>query len=98
MVSSQNPLSDRPAQPNPEILQSRLMHDSAVAEAKFRGLLEVAPDAMVTVDDAGTIVLVNGQVETLFGYDRDELLGKSVDLLLPERFQGGHEAHRSGYT
>jgi protein-histidine pros-kinase len=85
-------------QPGPDVMQSRLMHESAVAEAKFRGMVEVAPDAIVTVGRTGTIVLVNGQTEVLFGYRREELLGKPIELLLPERFKAGHEAHRTGYT
>jgi PAS domain-containing protein len=49
-------------------------------------LLEAAPDAMVIVDDTGTIRLVNAQTEALFGYRREELLGQPVELLIPGRF------------
>ncbi|MFD5255387.1 PAS domain S-box protein [Streptomyces bobili] len=68
------------------------------AEERFRGLLEAAPDAMVIVDDRGTVRLVNAQTEALFGYRREELLGHPVDLLLPHRFRDQHIAHRGGYT
>lgn len=68
------------------------------AEEKFRGLLEAAPDAIVIVDRAGRIVLVNAQTETLFGYPRTELLGQSVDVLVPDRYRSRHEQHRSAYV
>lgn len=66
-------------------------------EGRFRNLLEYAPDAMVIVNKVGEIVLVNSQTETLFGYTRTELLGRPVEMLVPERFRPNHPQHRSGY-
>ncbi len=59
---------------------------SRESEAKYRGLLEAAPDAMVVVDQAGDIVLLNLQAEKQFGYQRDELVGQQVTNIIPEGF------------
>lgn len=74
------------------------LHEAQAAEARFRGLLEAAPDAIVGVDRDGCIVLVNTQTEKMFGYCREELLGRPVEMLLPERLRDQHVEHRVGYV
>ncbi len=69
-----------------------------MSEARFRGLLEAAPDAMVIADRDGRIVLANRQAQTLFGYDPDELVGQAVEALIPESYRGGHVHHRERYV
>jgi PAS domain S-box-containing protein len=61
-------------------------HLAKASEARYRGLLEAAPDAMVVVDGRGEIVLLNVQAEKQFGYSRDELLGQPVTNIIPEGF------------
>ena len=67
-------------------------------DRRFVGLLEAAPDAMVCVDGDGAIALVNAQAERLFGYGRDELIGKLVEVLVPDAVRAVHPGHRAGYA
>ncbi|HEX2350987.1 MAG TPA: PAS domain S-box protein [Ktedonobacterales bacterium] len=60
-------------------------------------LFEAAPDGLAVVEQDGVIALVNGQVETMFGYRREELLGQSIDMLIPEQLRGAHVRHRDSY-
>lgn len=66
-------------------------------DIKFRGLLESAPDAIVVVNNKGEIELVNTQLEKIFGYPRNEIIGQYVEKLVPERFHDKHPLHRVGY-
>jgi PAS domain S-box-containing protein len=67
------------------------------AEKRFRLAIESAPSGMVMVDRRGSIVLVNSQAEKLFGYDREELIGQPVEILVPARLSGAHPAYRTGF-
>jgi PAS domain S-box-containing protein len=61
-------------------------------------LLETLPDAIVAVDRDGTIVQVNSQAQELFGYDRDELIGQKVEMLVPESYRRQHQHHRQTFV
>src|SRR2546429_1196925 len=80
-----------------DVTHLKVLRDSKLVEARYRDLLESTPDAIVIVNNTGRIVLANGQAEKLFGYERVELRGQLVEVLLPERYRGGHVGHRSGY-
>ena len=80
-----------------DVTHLKALRDAKLVEAKFRDLLESTPDAIVIANLTGRIVLVNSQAEKVFGYQRKELLGKPVELLLPERFRGSHLGHRANY-
>jgi protein-histidine pros-kinase len=67
------------------------------SEAYFRNVLESAPDAMIIIDDQGKIAIVNAQVEKMFGYGRQEILGRTIETLLPERLRDQHVSHRGDY-
>jgi PAS domain S-box-containing protein len=72
--------------------------DHALGEATSRALLDAAPDALVVVDGAGTIVSVNAQAERVFGHAREDLLGKPVEVLIPPRHRARHPEHRTGFV
>jgi two-component system, LuxR family, sensor kinase FixL len=67
------------------------------AQDLFRLVVEASPNGMVLVDSQGHIVLVNARAEKLFGYGREELLGQSIEFLVPERFRGEHPANRAAF-
>lgn len=66
-------------------------------EERFRQVVEAAPNAMVMVDREGRIALVNAQTEKLFGYTREDLCGKPIETLVPERFRAGHHEYRAAF-
>src|SRR2546421_1057027 len=73
---------------------------SAPTQITSTGLLQfldISPDALITVDQAGTMVVVNRQTEVLFGYTRSDLVGQPLEMLLPQRFREAHIAHREHY-
>jgi formate hydrogenlyase transcriptional activator len=67
------------------------------SEAQFRALFEFSPDAIIASDRDGRVTEVNARVESMFGYQRDELVGQSIDILVPERFRHTHPARRMDY-
>jgi len=75
----------------------KVQRDAHLVQARFGALLESTPDAIVIVNVLGRIVLVNSQAEMLFGYPRAELLGRTVEVLLPGRFRSAHLKDRAGF-
>ena len=71
---------------------------NADTERRFVQLLESAPDALVIVDRQGQIELINRQTERMFGYGREELLGRPVEILIPRRYHARHVEHRADYS
>jgi PAS domain S-box-containing protein len=82
---------------NPEPQAGAAQQESSL-ESRFRKLLEAAPDAILEVNQEGRITLLNEAVERMFGYSHDELLGLSVDQLVPDAMRGGHAQHRAAYA
>ncbi len=83
--SHKPPVSPLPAKAMADVLLSR-------------GLLEALPDAFVAVDLDGTIVQANAQAQELFGYDRDELIGQKIEMLVPESYRRQHHQHRQTFA
>lgn len=80
---------------------TKVMRDATAehhrAESMFHALLESAPDAMVIVGPDGRIMLANAQTDQMFGYQREDLIGRQVEMLIPPRLRGSHERHRAGF-
>ena len=82
---------------NKDVTQLRLRRDAKLVELRFRDLLESTPHGIVLVNPTGRIVHTNAQAQRLFRYERGELLGQLVEVLLPERFRAAHVGHRTKY-
>lgn len=80
-----------------DVTHLRILRDAKLVEARFRDLLESSPDAIVMANPTGRIVHANTQAEKLFGYQHGELLGRQVEVLLPERYRTAHIGHRANY-
>ena len=74
------------------------MFNNAHSDSELRLLFEAAPNGMIVIDQAGVIAFANKQIEQLFGYSRGELIGRSVEVLIPERFRAGHPAKRAAFA
>jgi diguanylate cyclase (GGDEF)-like protein/PAS domain S-box-containing protein len=81
-----------------EITQCTRAEEALRGQVQFRRILESAPDAMVIADAQGCIILVNAETERLFGYRSQELAGQPLEILMPDRFRGGHPQHRQEFT
>ncbi len=100
MAKSRSPQqmpTPRTASAKPAKAQRLMQPNGEATEDRFRLVVEAAPIAFVAISRDGTIQMVNSQVEKLFGYSREELLGRPVEILLPQRFRDGHPAHRTSF-
>lgn len=79
-------------------MSSPLPGKIGLAENLFEGLFRFSPDAVIVTDREGRILQANDQVERVFGYAREELIGQIIEILIPERFRSAHPAHRAKYT
>jgi protein-histidine pros-kinase len=69
----------------------------AVPSELARSALDAAPDAMIIIDDSGTIRYANRQVSAIFGFPHDDIVGRSIEFLMPKRFRERHVNHRQTY-
>lgn len=77
--------------------QARPLAETDVDDDLIWALVDAGPDALVVVDETGTVMLVNRRTEALFGWDRGELLGQPIEVLVPEQARNVHRAHRTRY-
>jgi PAS domain S-box-containing protein len=80
-----------------DVTHLKVLRDAKLVESKFRDLLESTPDAIVMVNVTGRVVLINSQAENVFGYQRAEMMGQPVEMLLPQRFHAAHHGHRGQF-
>lgn len=80
----------------PDLAHDAVSHEAG--EEKFRVAVESCPNGMIMSDADGRIVMVNSEIERLFGYRREELIGSSIDILVPERLRRQHLHHRNGFV
>jgi PAS domain S-box-containing protein len=92
-----SPIHDRNGNILGAVLIFRNIAGRQQMERRFRQIVEYSPGAIVMVGEAGVIVMVNSQTEKMFGYPRHELLGQSIDMLVPERFRHAHPGLRHGF-
>lgn len=76
----------------------KVLRDAKLVEARYDGILESMPDAIILANAAGRVVLANRQAEALFGYPRHALRGMALERLMPERFRAAHLKHRAGFA
>src|SRR5262245_1466872 len=95
--SPQKPSAARTSARKPARDQLPAVQTLDLTEDHYRQVVEAAPIGFVAINREGIIQLVNTQVERLFGYRREELLGQPVEMLLPQRFRGNHPGHRTGF-
>lgn len=95
---SGSPIVDHEGKILGAVLIFRDITERRAAEDRFRMAVESAPNAMVMIDDRGLISLVNSQTERLFGYSRDELIARPVEMLVPERFSKLHPEYRASFA
>ena len=80
-----------------DVTHLKVLNDSRLLDARYRGLLESTPDAIIIANQTGHIVLINEQAVRMFKYDRQVLTGQRVEILLPERFHSSHLGHRAAF-
>ncbi|MYM74699.1 PAS domain S-box protein [Duganella sp. FT134W] len=81
-----------------DVTPLKVLRDAKLVEARYDGILESMPDAIIMANAAGRIVLANGQAERLFGYPRHALRGMVLETLMPPRFRAAHIGYRAGFA